>query len=385
MKESYREEMMKEALRPDRSADEALNQKIIAYEKEKEEKGAFYRRRMMQSGMRRFAMAAAAFCAVLLLGSGVYAATQYFGLEFFASQMDEAGLSGDVKKMIEEKPEVTVKKSKYSKGILNYEVSEVLCDSRYLVTTVDISVKEPDKYFVFSGTVDINEPMELLDIGIKSKDTIGTYCKKHGLKPVQAHFEFDKKTKKLLERSFGDAKQTDSGKVTCMFGARRLTKDKEFIMGLEPDVVHYDGEEYVTHYVDDIQQVHVKDKSEEKISFYQVESPEAYQTAEGNRIQIERVELKSTEVGSYLEVEYTLGKKISEDDGDGYVILEACDENGKVLEFNSLTAEGSCSWLGQNRYLSQENYQNIGSPKVLHLLVDGGKEKRVITLKRVDS
>lgn len=381
MRGQYSEEKIKEALRPCHSADAALNRKLIDYAKEKEREEELQKSGVMRMDLRRrFATAAAAFAAVLILGTGAYAATQYFGLDFFASRNDGPKLTEEVKQMIEEKPEVTVQKTEGSRDILNYEVSEVLCDSRNLVATVEISVKEPDKYFVFTGTDDVVTPMEILQMGIDSMDTIGTYCKKRGMQPVLVDVDcFDEKTGRLLSNSLASTKYTSPGKVTYMFSANRLTADREFVMGLKPTVCLFDGEKQVAIYRDDLLEVQVKDKSTEQTAFYEPEKKEPVEVAGGNSCSIDRAELISTEVGSYLTVDYTWhGEKSDE----CQIFWTLCDADGKEVSRNPLVVDGGCEWLGGKHWQSKLEFVNIGQPDVIHIreiAEDGG---RVITLKK---
>lgn len=382
MRGQYSEEKIKEALRPCHSADAALNRKLIDYAKEKEREEELQKSGVMRMDLRRrFATAAAAFAAVLILGTGAYAATQYFSLDFFASRNDGPKLTEEVKQMIEEKPEVTVQKTEGSRDILNYEVSEVLCDSRNLVATVEISVKDPEKYFVFTGTDDVDTPMEILQMGIDSMDSIGTYCKKRGIQPVLVDVDcFDKETGRLLSNSLASTKYNSPGKVTFMFAANRLTADREFVMGLKPTVLLYDGGKYVSTYRDDVLKVQVKDHSTEQTAFYEPETKGFVEVDGGQHsVSIDSVELTSTEVGSYLTVDYTLQGKKSE---ECYTFWALCDADGKEVSYHPLVSDEGCQCLGGDHWQSRADFVNIGQPDVIHIrgiAEDGG---RVITLKK---
>ena len=385
------EKILKETYHQGEKPGEALNQAVLERLREdgdmkKEE--ALKDGRFMRRGAKRFTAAAAVFLAVLLIGSGVYAANRIFNLDFFASRYDGGGLKEETKKFIKEKPEVTIKKSKESEGILDYEVSEVLCDSRALVATVNISLKEPEKYFLFTGTDDIKTPLAILNIGTDSMETIAQYSEKHGLKPVLADLLFDKKTEEILDRCTTTAKYDDSGKLTVMFTAERKTKDKEFIMGIRPIVVNYDGKKMTSQYYDDTLEVHVKDQTKEISTFYQV-TKEGEEILSKKGISVERIELKTTEVGSYLQVEYQTEKEIDREKDFPPIFCFGDEKGKKMYEENPLQALSDITELGNNRYQSEISYEKITSPDEICLMTNDleyneDKDLVGIKIKRAD-
>ncbi|MBR1742481.1 MAG: hypothetical protein IJ733_11575, partial [Lachnospiraceae bacterium] len=339
--------------------------------------------RFLRRGAKRLTAVAAVLVAVLLIGSGVYAANRIFNLDFFASRYDGGGLKEETKKFIKEKPEVTIKKSKESEGILDYEVSEVLCDSRALVATVNISLKEPEKYFLFTGTDDIKTPLAILNIGTDSMETIAQYSEKHGLKPVLADLLFDKRTEEILDRCTTTAKYDDSGKLTVMFTAERKTKDKEFIMGIRPIVVNYDGEKMTSQYYDDTLEVHVKDQTKEISTFYQV-TKEGEEILSKKGISVERIELKTTEVGSYLQVEYQTEKEIDREKDFPPIFCFGDEKGKKMYEENPLQALSDITELGNNRYQSEISYEKITSPDEICLMTNDleyNEDKNLVGIK----
>ena len=182
---------------------DALNQTVIQKVKEQEamkkniilfhEKSENSRR----GSMRKIAMAAAVVAAVLLLGTGVAHATmQYFGIEYFSKRFGSSGLNEEAKELVENEPVVTIKESENSKDILEYQVSEVLCDHKYVIVNIDVSVKDAKKYFLVPGADAPTTPVSNLDIGIKIKKSIAEYCKENEMQPVYLHFTYDSKSEK---------------------------------------------------------------------------------------------------------------------------------------------------------------------------------------------
>lgn len=359
-----------------------LNQTILEMAKEREDmrkkgmKADERKNAERRRGMRGVTAAAAA-AVVLLLGTGGYAATRYFGLDFFAEKYGENTMTEEAKELVERKPEVTIKEQEGSQNLLDYQVSELLCDSRYVLATIDISAKEEGKYLLVSGPTDIDEPVSMLSLGIDSEQSIGEYCREHGMQPLLLHLNFDKKTEKYLSLSMYDNAQKEAGRLTMMICAERLTDDKEFMMNVKPDVVIYEGEEYQSYYEDDILQVHVINQSEEESALYAVDGAGEYKVP-GTSMTLQGIELKSTEIGSYLKVQYRF---VPDSDDAEEELIELCDENGKAMPV-SMIAIHSAKPTGENTYESEGCYENVGLPDTIYLKIGADSDKVVKAEKK---
>lgn len=339
-----------------------LNQAII--QKVKEHENRTDKRVVnpgVMRGVKRMARVAAAFAAIVLVGSGVvYAATGYFSLEKFFGRYGGQELDVDTKNLIDNQPKVAVKEQKDSRDILNYKVQEVLCDSDYMVAAISVSVKDADKYFLVPDPYDIDSMVSSLSIGIDSDKSIEEYCQEHGLKPVSVDLSFAEQTVRDIVR---DCFASDSGEITVMLGGERLTDDKEFTVDVKPIVFFQNDNE--STYEDDTLQIHVRDSSKAQSAVY---APA--EDKKNTPINIEEVNLKSTEVGTYLTVSYT-GSSESEDASEMFIDL--CDGSGNKIPDN-IIGGGHCLQNEDGSYIYKGCYDNIELPDEIYLSLGDGKQ-----------
>lgn len=342
----------------------------------KSQKGRGYR--LKNSGIRRFAAVAAVFVMVVLMGSGVvHAAKKFFGIDYFWERYGSEGMSEETKELVDDKPMVTVKESGEEPDILDFKVSSVLCDSQYVVLTLDVDVKDPDKYFLVTGVTDLNEPVSCMSLGIDSEKTVGEYCMSRGLQPVQVHTELDNPSKKFVDIVTWDNEQTDTGSGSFMICAKRLTSDKSFTMGIKTKMALGKGEKYVSSYTGDTLQVDVKDKSTEQVAYYSVGEKAEYHVPD-TAVTLNKVKLTTTEVGTYSEIEYT-DKSTTEESLVEYI--ELCDKNGDSMKSN-IVGVGTCQSKGKNAYLAKGCYESVGLPDTIYVSIDDSG--KAVKLRRVE-
>ena len=325
--------------------------------------------------IRRTAVVAAAFTLVVLLGSGaVYAAGKIFGINDFLQRFGRNGISEETGQLVDEHPTVTVKSASDSKDIVDFKVTSVLCDSKYVTVTLDVSVKDTEKYFLVTGVTDLTDPVSCMDVGIDSSESIGDYCSEYGLQPVQINTKLDKKSEKFADIRMRDYEQSGTGDGSIMICAQRLTDDKSFTMGIKTSVILSEGEEYDCSLAGDALQIDVEDNSTEESAYYRVKQKEQYHVP-GTAITIKEVKLTTTEVGTYSEITY-VDDSTSEDPSVDWLYL--CKANGEMLEANIL-AGGTCHSVGNNEYVASDGYQSIGLPDTVYVsLGDMGKVVKLI-------
>lgn len=333
---------------------------------------------LKNSRVRRMATVAAALVIVILMGSGVaHAAKKFFHIDYFWGRYGSEGMSEETKQLVDDKPMVTVKESNEALDILEIKVSSVLCDSKYVVLTLDVDVKDADKYFLVTGVTDLNEPISCMSLGIDSEQTVGEYCTAKGLQPVQVRTELDHQSEKFVEIVTWDNEQNDTGSGSLMISAKRLTSDKSFTMGIKPRMTLGEGEEYVSSYTGDTLQVDVKDKSTEQSAYYSVDEKAEYHVPD-TAITLKKVKLTTTEVGTYSEIEY-VDKSTTEDSSAEW--LELCDKNGESIKSNIVDG-GSCQSKGKNAFLAMGCYESVGLPDTIYVSV--GDSGKVVKLKRTE-
>ena len=328
------------------------------------------------SRTKRFAKVAAVFAVVLLMGSSVvYAGIKSSGIKYFW-ELRGKEMSEETTKLVDDNPIVEVTKGAGETDILDFEVSSVLCDSRYVVAVIDVAVKDADKYFLVTGTTDLTEPVSSMSIGIESDKSVGEYCQAEGLQPVQIHTKLDSQSKKYVQIISGDNKQDGTDNGSIMICGERLTEDKSFTMGINTQMVLCEGEKHLSSYEGDTLQVEVEDNSSEQTAYYRVDENEKYRVP-GTTITLKEVKLTTTEVGTYSEINY-IDKRDSEDVCEW---IELCDENGDAIEWNGVGC-GQSEPKGNYRYLQKDCYKSIGLPEEIYLSID--EFGKVVKLKRVE-
>lgn len=361
---------------------DALNQTVIQKVKEQEamkkNKISFHGKNGLEhkGSMRKIATAAAVVAAILLLGTGVAHATmQYYGIDYFSERYGSSGLNEETKELVENEPVVTIKESENSKDILDYKVSEVLCDHKYVIVNIDVTVKDTKKYFLVPGADDLATPVSDLDIGIKSKKSIRKYCKENGMRPVYLYFPYDDKNEKNVEYMSYDNEQPGTGKATIMLCSKRLTSEQKFIMNVKPSVAIYEGEQKSLSYHDDTLQIQIEDNSSVESACYTVNGAKEYKVPETS-MTLKEVKITTTEVGSYLNVIYE--STGSSDDAEAE-FLDLCDKNGELIP-NSIVAVGYIQPVGDNVYVSEGCYENIGLPDEIYLSI--GEGVKIVQLEK---
>ncbi len=397
---------------------DALNRTVIEKVKERESmknqglKTGKYKK-IYRRGMRRCSAVAAAFFAVLIIAGGVCAANGYFGLDFFATRYDKnAKLSDDAKKLIEEKPEVTIRPYRDKNAgpaLLDYQVTEALCDHRFVAVTVEVSLKDPEKYllvgeddFIPDQVVDYRlhsgsagtQMKELSGMGIDSRQTVEEYCREHGKKWVGINF-VSPEDSVVVQRGYCEYQYSGTGKLTAIFrGERQETKKKDFVVEIVPKVstdVTVTGKagdqvwEY-KNYNEDMFKITVHDNSKEQTAQYRIvenvsESKKIKEDAKGNAflpgpdISVEKIELTSTEVGSYATVFYRPdGLK-----GDAkYMYFMLSDKEGNRADDMILGGGGSLEFLGNGLYKSESIGYSIGLPEEIYLESDWFKVYKAV-------
>lgn len=373
---------------------DALNQTVLQMVKEcdrmnqnKRKTGAVYEQKEKQqqrkyygsnSRFRKFVTVAAVFAMVLLIGSvTVHAAKKFFGINYFWERYGNE-MPEKAKELVENNPTVTVKEGEESRNIVDFKVSSVLCDSKYVVVTLDVAVKDADKYFLVTGVADLTDPVSCMSIGIDSKQSIGEYCNKNGMQPVQINTELEKGSAKFADIVTRSEKQVGTGYGTLMICAKRLVNDKSFTMGIKTSMRVSKGEE-VFRYTGDTLQIHVKDRSTEQTAYYQVDQNAEYHVPE-TAITIKEVKITTTEVGTYSKI--TFADEDASEAGSSVGWLYLCDAKGKNLESN-IVDDGSCRPKGDKTYVASDCYKNIGLPETVYVSV--GDTGKVLKLKKYAS
>lgn len=325
-----------------------------------------------QGNIRKITKIAAAIAVILLAGSGVaYAASNYWGLDFFAKHSGKTGLNENVKKLVDNEPKVSFKEEQASKDLLNYKVSEVLCDSDYLAATIQISLKNEANYFIIPGPYDIDAKVSDACTDIKSDKTIEAYCKANNLTPIIINMDFDEETEKnIAEKTVSDCVSKNGKELNVMLGAKRIAKEKKFRANLIPSVFLIDDANGDSEYTDNTLQIDVVDNSTAESATYNLSANEQAKLKD-TAIAIKAVQLTSTEIGTNLKVTYT--SDVSSDDAS-LEFIELSDKTGTPLEYNRLIGEGNSKDNGDGTYTSTGYYESVGLPDVIYLSVAEGKQ-----------
>lgn len=364
------DELLKKTYHNGEKPANALNQAVMQKIKEHDDMKKTNKRVIHfgnMRGMKKLIPVAVAFAAVVLVGSGaVYAATKYFGLEHFFAQYGGKEFDEGVENLIDKQPDVVVKEQKSSRDILDYEVKEVLCDSDYMLATIHVSVKDTNKYFLVSDPY--ASSVSSLSIGIDSDKSIEEYCKDNGLVPVWVDMPFDAQTEKAAQKVVQDSHGLNTGQLTVMIGAERLTDDGDFMVNVKPVVYFLTGKD--STYEDDILQIHVKDSSKAQSADYVLAKNQ-----KNISVAIEKVSLKSTEVGTYLTVTYTGLSEVEDATG---MLIDLCDKKGNAIPIN--ITWGNCRLNKNGSYTYKGCYENIDLPDEIYLLV--GDEKQIVKCEK---
>lgn len=377
------DDLLKSTYKKGETPTDALNQTVLQMVKEcadmKENnsnvKGKY--ERAYRGNRRKIAVAAVVVASILLLGTGVAHATmKYFGIDYFSKRYGSTGLNTDAQKLVEEAPVVTVKETKGSKDILTYKVSEVLCDSKYVIVNIDVTVKDVEKYFLIPGSNNLDDPISYMNLDIDSEQSIRDYCKEHGMQPVQLDFPYDSKSEKNVEYMLKDNEQSGTGKASVMLCSKRLTTDRKFTMSIKPSVIISKGEKVISTYNDDVLQIQVEDNSSEESACYAVNNSEEYKVP-GTSMVLQEVKVTTTEVGSYLYVTY---KNTGSSEDATAEFIELSDKNGEMLP-SSIVAVGRCQPKGNNIYACEGCYENIGLPDAIYLSI--GEGTKIVKMEKV--
>lgn len=372
------DEIIRETYQQGEQMPDGLNRKVLRMARSKQnEKLTFCdggdRKDRRQAGFiwQKAAVAAAVAVLVVTAGAGgAYAATHYFGIKDFWGR-SESKLSGDAQNLIEDHPVVTMDTAQKNADILNYEVSSVLCDSKYVTAIVNVDLKNPEKYLLVLDPEDLTSSVSDLGIDEESDLSIAKYCKKKGLIPVQIYLqEKDVKDAEVVSR---DVKQLSAAKGVIEINAKRCSRKQKFQLAIQPLLMLDDSSE--THY-DPTIKIAVKDNSTEKSAYY-VMQDQKENTIHGTKVTLKEVKLTTTEVGSYLSARYE-EKDVSGDASASW--LELCDEKGKPVSFGGMDG-GRCYEAGKNEYVSEGCYENIGLPEKIYLSIGDSGEIVELTKK----
>lgn len=372
------DEIIRETYHQGEQMPDGLNRKVLRMARSKQnEKLTFCdggdRKDRRRAGFiwQKAAVAAAVAVLVLTAGAGgAYAATHYFGIQDFWGR-SESKLSGDAQNLIEDHPVVTMDTAQKNADILNYEVSSVLCDSKYVTAIVNVDLKNPDKYLLVLDPEDLTSSVSDLGIDEESDLSIAKYCEKKGLIPVQLYLqEKDAKDAEVVSR---DMEQLSAAKGVIEINAKRRSKKQTFQLVIQPLLMLDDSSE--THY-DPTIKIAVKDNSTEKSAHY-VMQDQKENTIHGTKVTLKEVKLTTTEVGSYLSARYE-EKDVSGDASASW--LELCDEKGKPVSFGGMDG-GRCYEAGKNEYVSEGCYENIGLPEKIYLSIGDSGEIVELTKK----
>jgi hypothetical protein len=344
------------------SVSEELNKAVLQKVREKD-------RFSSKGNFRKYAMAAAILAATLLLGTGgVYAAMKTFGLEYFWSQNNRSEMPQEVKDLIDTEPEVTVQNQSKRQDILEYQATSVLCDSKYVAVTVEVSVKDVKKYGLIVDSISADADTDYEKSALE-------YCRKNSLQPVQIQMRLSNKSEENLHIVTTYSDQTDTTGATFVICAKRFSDEKYFTMDIMPLVFLGEDGEDQTSYKDEVLQVEVSNQSSEQSAAYIVDDEEEY-AVPGTSITLEEITLTTTEIGTYFKAVY---KDTSNSDDATEDWLGLCDADGSPLEMGMM-AGGKSSSIGENEYTDEICYKNIGLPDTIYLSIGDGY--KVIPMKK---
>ena len=123
-------------------------------------------------------VAAAAVALSVIIPTGVYAASHYFGISDFFLQSGHK-LTADADKLIEKDIPQTTEKDTSEKMPVTFTVQEALCDSGSVSIVIEAKAKESGKYLLVPGDALETDPLE--NIGVTGQGTIGEYAEKKNL------------------------------------------------------------------------------------------------------------------------------------------------------------------------------------------------------------
>lgn len=346
---------------------EELNQRVLQKVKEQEQTGGRKingnrksKFRQEVYGVRRWTKIAAAVAIILLVGTGtVYATNRYLGLDFFANRLTGEELSTETKKLIKKEPKATVKGKN---SILTYHVKEIASDDEYVVATMDVLVKDKEKYFFMTDHDDKNTKVSDMYEDIQSTDTVEEYCKKHELTPVWLQVRGDENNVVRVS----DGAMEHVGEMAYMIGLERVRKEKSSEVVLQARIVTEEGEvKKDARIICEIPAQSAKKSAEYKIASGQEKKLEQI------NMKIENVTLTSTDIGTYASITYEKIKKsvdITEE------FIDICEKDGTLKEYNRLVGGGMNNENKDGSYTVKNCYEKIGLPNTIYLSVGDGEQ-----------
>jgi len=351
--------------KPDDSVNQAVLKKVKEYENMKADKNKS--KTLIANGKRGAVKAAAVVAGIILTGSSAaYAAVNYFGLDYFAEKHGGAGLNDAAHDIMDTEPKTDVTEQTKGYDLLKYDVKEVLCDRNYVLATVNVSIKENGDYLLISNPTDPDMPISTLNIGINSEQSIRAYCDENGIIPIFVNLNFDANTaESKIRRVMTDDEQEETDKLTAIIVAERMTDEKSFDATMQASVIYDMGGKKQTSYQDDRFNVHIEDHSTDESVAYTMSDTDA---AKHMDLDIQNIELTTTEVATYLKVNYESSVS-SEDATEEFIQL--CDKDGNLIP-SSILSMGNCRLNPDGSYTCTSCYDNIGLPETIYLSLGDG-------------
>lgn len=260
-------------------------------------------------------VAAAAVALSVIIPTGVYAASHYFGISDFFLQSGHK-LTADADKLIEKDIPQTTEKDTSEKMPVTFTVQEALCDSGSVSIVIEAKAKESGKYLLVPGDALETDPLE--NIGVTGQGTIGEYAEKKNLEILHVSTGFQADSPFCPDGCSYITKALNDDTMSICVTADR-TKDTD----LNAVMIYAVREAGSDDVMQSTTSFELQDGSSSEVVLYAVSGG---MEVPGTQAVITKVAMEKTEVSIYVTVYYT------DPQGD-------TDENGLTFRMKDKTGE----------------------------------------------
>lgn len=262
------------------------------------------------------AAAVAAAALVVVVPTGVYAATHWGMNDFFSST--GRSLPQEAKQLIETEIPQSKREEANQEIPVEFTVRESLCDSGSVSLVIEAKAKESGKYFLVGQ--DCQETDCVSDLGIEGEETIGEYAKRKGLDILYVGTGF-RHDSPFCPGTCGISSKSVQDDILEIGITAERTEDQKELKTIMTNTVRASGSK---EGLKSVTAFELKDNSKSKAVLYT--SGDEMKIA-GTSAKVTKVLMEETEVNTYVKVYFTASKAV-ENDGLSFRIkdTESSDE-----------------------------------------------------------
>lgn len=282
----------------------------------------------------------------IIVPTGAYAASHYFGIASFFSQTGRE-LNEDASQLIEKEITQIPEEETASKMPVTFTVQEALCDSGTVNIVVEAKANERGKYLLVPQ--DALDSDSVQNLGIEGTKTIAEYAKEKNLEIlyVNSGFKVGSPYSPGVSSYYNKSLQDDVMEIGIT--AERDKDDTELDVVFE-NAVWKSGS-------DDVKKTdtvfHLQDNSSSEIASYDMKGDKE---VPGTQSVITKVEMEKTEVHTYVTVYYTNAQPEVD---DGLVFRIRDNSNGDSWQMDSGSGVED---LGNGEYCQRMVYAAVDFP-----------------------